>query len=162
MSTIAVTCPCGVRRDVVLFRGCRFGNSLAEDGGSRWVLATTAVPSKVGELGGGTLVNIPDYHVVGMYPLTQEEVGARFPFLSRMSHGSRPHGARTVAALESLVCACVCVMCVMCDVCVCVCVCVPLSGNGESYPSMRNCDTCFHASSPPPPPRPCPHPRPLS
>lgn len=51
----------------------RFGNFISEDSASRWVLATTAVPSNVGDLGTGMMVNISDYHVVGMYSLTPDE-----------------------------------------------------------------------------------------
>ena len=53
----------------------RFGNTLAGDGGPRWVLTTTAVPFDVGELGTAMELSVPDYHMVGLYSLTEQEVG---------------------------------------------------------------------------------------
>ena len=46
------------------------------------MLATTAVPFDVSELGTAMEMNIADYHVVGLYSLTEPEVGFDFGLLS--------------------------------------------------------------------------------
>lgn len=55
----------------------RFGNALSEEQSLRWALTTTAVQSKIGDLGVGMLINIMDYHVVGFYSLAHDEVRGR-------------------------------------------------------------------------------------
>lgn len=47
---------------------------MAEDGGCRWLLSTTAVPASVGDLGKKVEVDLGDYHLVGLYLLTSDEV----------------------------------------------------------------------------------------
>eukprot|EP00752_Nemacystus_decipiens_P009822 g8764.t2 len=51
----------------------RLGHEIAEEGASRWLLATTAVPASVGDLGNKVEVNLGDYHCVGLYLLTSDE-----------------------------------------------------------------------------------------
>lgn len=52
----------------------RLGHLMAEDGGCRWLLSTTAVPASVGDLGKKVEVDLGDYHVIGLYLLTSDEV----------------------------------------------------------------------------------------
>lgn len=52
----------------------RLGHEIAEEGASRWLLSTTAVPASVGDLGNKVEVNLGDYHCVGLYLLTADEV----------------------------------------------------------------------------------------
>ncbi|CAB1118442.1 unnamed protein product [Ectocarpus sp. CCAP 1310/34] len=51
----------------------RCGTLISEDGSSRWLLSTTAVPASIPDLGTKMEVNLLDYHVVGLYLLTSEE-----------------------------------------------------------------------------------------
>ncbi|CAM9552550.1 unnamed protein product [Ectocarpus sp. 12 AP-2014] len=51
----------------------RCGTLISEDGSSRWLLSTTAVPASIPDLGVKMEVNLLDYHVVGLYLLTSEE-----------------------------------------------------------------------------------------
>lgn len=56
----------------------RLGDLLEEEGRARWLVTTTAVPSDVGDLGTGMQINLPDFHVVGLYSITHEEVRLHF------------------------------------------------------------------------------------
>lgn len=63
----------------------RYGDFLTGEQSTRWAVATTAVPASIPDLGKCMVVNLEDYHVVGMYTLTQEEVGKPVTLRQRVS-----------------------------------------------------------------------------